>query len=402
MPNVVDISAGKGRSERPGKTALVLTGGGFTGAVYQIGALRALDLLGVNHTVNDFDIYVGTSCGSFVGSLMANGCRPDDLMALLDGQEVPGYDPLNLSRLLRPDYGELASLGVRMPFRISMILKDMAMNMHRLSLVDMITMLAELAPGGFYSLREMTAMMHEQLSRPGLTDDFRQLSSELYIVATDLDTCEPVVFGEQGWDNVAISTAAAASSALPPVYKGVKIRGREFVDGGLRAFANVETAIAHGAKFVLIVNPLVPFDNDRLTPWSGARPRRVSEGGLTDVLGQTFRCLVWSAMHERLDHWRAVHPDVDFVLIEPRRDDALMFGTQIMNVSQRVRIAAHGFESVTVQLSSEFEHYRELCAKHGIRISRRRVIEALQGNAEAPSGTTRWRRILERSSVAAR
>ncbi|MCL4286364.1 MAG: patatin-like phospholipase family protein, partial [Thermoleophilia bacterium] len=50
------------------KTALVLGGGGFTGAVYEIGALRAFDLLAVNRTVNDFDVYVGTSAGSFVGS----------------------------------------------------------------------------------------------------------------------------------------------------------------------------------------------------------------------------------------------------------------------------------------------------------------------------------------------
>ena len=45
------------------KSALVLGGGGFTGGVYEIGALRALDLLSVNRTVNEFDVYVGTSAG---------------------------------------------------------------------------------------------------------------------------------------------------------------------------------------------------------------------------------------------------------------------------------------------------------------------------------------------------
>jgi NTE family protein len=75
MGNVVKLELGKpGRgkaspdesttsSRRPkrSKTALVLGGGGFTGAVYEIGALRALDLLSVNRTVNQFDVYVGTS-----------------------------------------------------------------------------------------------------------------------------------------------------------------------------------------------------------------------------------------------------------------------------------------------------------------------------------------------------
>ena len=57
------------RRPRRSRTALVLGGGGFTGGVYEIGALRALDLLAVNRTVNQFDVYVGTSAGSFVAAL---------------------------------------------------------------------------------------------------------------------------------------------------------------------------------------------------------------------------------------------------------------------------------------------------------------------------------------------
>jgi NTE family protein len=48
------------RRQRRSKTALVLGGGGLTGGVYEMGALRALDLLSVNRTVNEFDVYVGT------------------------------------------------------------------------------------------------------------------------------------------------------------------------------------------------------------------------------------------------------------------------------------------------------------------------------------------------------
>src|SRR5712692_7304389 len=67
------------RGGRRSRTALVLGGGGFTGGVYEIGALRALDLLSVNRTVNDFDIYVGTSAGSFVASLLAAGMTPEEM-----------------------------------------------------------------------------------------------------------------------------------------------------------------------------------------------------------------------------------------------------------------------------------------------------------------------------------
>lgn len=414
MGNIVDISEGGRRRDRRrasapsdvspsrSKSALVLTGGGFTGGVYQIGALRALDLLGVNSTVNDFDMVVGTSCGAFIGSLIANGARPEDMMALLDGREVAGYNPLELERLLRPNWRGLVDSAVRLPFNGARIAKDVALNMRNLSLVDAVAMFSDLAPGAFYSLEGMSEMLERQLQRDGWTNDFRELQKELYIVATDLDTCDPVVFGEDGWDDVPINRATAASAALPLVYKGINIRGREFVDGGLRSFANVETAVEKGAKLVIIINSIVPFGNDRLSVNHGARPRRVSDMGIHMVGAQMLKCLVWNAMHERLEHWRERHPDVDFILIEPRRDDELMFSTQIMNVSQRVQIARHGFESVTMQLASDFDHYRALCAKHGLEISRRGVIEALsEEDRRSQSGTARWRRILERGAKVA-
>src|SRR5256886_16772335 len=61
---------------RPDKTALVLGGGGFTGGGYEIGALRALDLLTVNSNVNNFDVYVGTSAGGLLPPPCAHRVAP--------------------------------------------------------------------------------------------------------------------------------------------------------------------------------------------------------------------------------------------------------------------------------------------------------------------------------------
>src|SRR5246127_2638980 len=89
-------ASGSGTPQRPAprrsRSALVLGGGGFTGGVYEIGALRALDLLSVNRTVNEFDVYVGTSAGSFVAASVANGVTPEEMMRVIV-QQVPTSFP---------------------------------------------------------------------------------------------------------------------------------------------------------------------------------------------------------------------------------------------------------------------------------------------------------------------
>ena len=72
------------------------------------------------------------------------------------------------------------------------------------------------------------------------------LESELYLTATDLDTCERVVFGASG-GTTCRSQAVSASAALPMVYP-VEIKGRQFIDGGIRSTTNVDLAVERGAS----------------------------------------------------------------------------------------------------------------------------------------------------------
>src|SRR5205809_547191 len=96
------------RRPRPDKTALVLGGGGFTGGVYEIGALRALDLLAANTSVNQFDVYVGTSAGSFVAALAANGVTPEEMMRVVNQQVPTPFRDIDRSTLMRPNLIEFA------------------------------------------------------------------------------------------------------------------------------------------------------------------------------------------------------------------------------------------------------------------------------------------------------
>src|SRR5687768_11961429 len=123
MGKVVELEAkGKGRarrSRRPrSKTALVLGGGGFTGGVYEIGALRALDLLSVNRTVNQFDIYVGTSAGAFVAAMVANGVTPEEMMRVVNQQVPTPFRDVDRSTLMRPNALEFAQSAALLPLRL--------------------------------------------------------------------------------------------------------------------------------------------------------------------------------------------------------------------------------------------------------------------------------------------
>ena len=131
----------------------------------------------------------------------------------------------------------------------------------------------------------------------------------------------------------------------------------------------------------MVVNPLVPYVNDfqkRIPTIFGSRVRRVSDMGYPQVGYQAFKLLAHARLHEHVKHWRERYPGVDIILIEPDPNDELMFGTSIMNYSSRIEIARHGFESVTLRLAQDYRHYKQICEKHGIEISARRVTKILR------------------------
>jgi NTE family protein len=388
---------------RRSKTALVLGGGGFTGGVYEIGALRALDLLSVNRTVNQFDVYIGTSAGSFVAAMTANGITPEEMMRVVNQQVPTPFRDVDVGTLLRPNLLEFARKGLRLPFHTISLVRTFAGQLGQISAMDIVLGLAEALPSGIYSGKGIERYVRQVLSDPDRTDDFRLLESELYLVATDLDTCERIVFGAQDWDDVPISSAVAASTALPMVYKPVEIRDRELVDGGIVSTTNIDIAVEAGAKFIVVVNPLVPFVNEfdkKIPTLFGSKVRRVSDMGFPQIGYQTFKLLAYQRLHEIARQWEHKYPGVDIVLIEPEPNDELMFQTSVMNFSSRVDIARHGFQSVTLKLAEDYDHFREICERHGIEISATRVRKVVKHFAAEKERTRAWRKILEQTTGA--
>jgi NTE family protein len=393
----------KRRRPRRSRTALVLGGGGFTGGVYEIGALRALDLLAVNRTVNQFDVYVGTSAGSFVAALTANGVTPEEMMRVVNQQVPTPFRDVDRSMLMRPNALEFARAGALMPLRMLGLARTFLGQVRSMSVIDLAVGIAEALPSGLYDGRGIHEYLETVLGDPDRANDFRLLEHELFLTATDLDTCERIVMGGPDWDDVPISRAVAASTALPMVYKPVEIKGRHLVDGGLRSTTNVDIAVEAGAKFVIVVNPLVPYVNDfqKVIPTMlGSRVRRVADMGFPQIGYQAFKLLAHQRLHEAVKHWREKYPGVDIILIEPDPNDELMFETNILNFTRRVEIARHGFESVTLKLAQDYDELKATCAKHGIEISAARVRKVVKKFAQEREKTAAWRRILEQTTGA--
>jgi NTE family protein len=405
MGKVVKLDeAGRRRRRRPrqSRTALVLGGGGFTGAVYEIGALRALDLLSVNKSINDFDVYVGTSAGALVAALSANGVTPEQMMRVVNDQVPQPFRDINLDMLLRPNYREFITKGVQLPFHLVSLARTMARSIGSFSTVDLAIALADALPSGIYTGAGIEEYVRTVLTEdPDRTDDFRALRADLFLAATDLDTCERIVLGGEGWDDVPISSAVRASTALPMVYAPHRIKDRELVDGGIVSTTNIDIAVEAGAELIVVVNPLVPYVNDfskQIPTLFGTRARRVSDMGFPKIGYQAFKMLAHQRLHEMAQGWRERYPGVDIILIEPETDDELMFQTNILNYTSRLEVARHGFKSVTVKLAEDYPELREVCARHGIEISATRVRKVVRHFASEREPVRAWRRILEQTT----
>lgn len=390
-----------GRDHQGSKIALVLAGGGLTGAVYEIGALRAINDLLVDRTVNDFDIYVGTSAGALVAAMLANGLSPEAMLQAIDGSH-PEIRPIEQRDIFSLNYGALLRRSLRLPRTVLGAWSHYLRHINDMSLFDVIWSLSEALPSGLYDGMALERYVRHVLSGPGRSNRFNDLDRELYIIATNLDSGRRVVFGREHRSKVPISLAVAASTALPLVYTPVRIGNNEYVDGGLRGTASLDLAIEHGAKLVICINPLVPFDNSDKSsiPFLGPDGGYLSDKGLQAIASQVSRITTHAGLHYHVKQLRRRHRDVDIILIEPRPDDYQMFFYNILRYSARLVVARHGFESVTLDLAERYPRYKEILARHGIPITRRLVIEELAEIQESDYDLAVIRRVLEARPLA--
>jgi NTE family protein len=289
------------------RVGLVLGAGGTVGCAYHAGVLYSL-LHHFDWDARDAASIVGTSAGSLVGGLLRRGVAPDELATLVNGGPVdriadrlrplhrasPVATPstLQVLRSLRPPTPKgvwrSARHGSARPAMLSMV---------RRSTLDLADMTREL----------------DLMSGQGWPDD-------------DLRVCtvsarsgrRRVLDGQSG---VSLSTAVAASCAVPGLFAPQRVAGEWLVDGGLHSVTNVD---------------VLPFD-------------RIDEVWVVaPMAGAVFRQLRTNPVRHRIEtalrnELRSVPRGMRVRLFVPREEASAAMGVDLMSGDRSARTLLAGF-----------------------------------------------------------
>ena len=176
---------------RPAKIALVLGAGASRGFAH-IGVLKILES-------NKIPIHmiVGTSAGSFVGSIYAYGFTAFQL-------------------------------------------QKMSFSIERGEIVDL-----TIPDNGFVKGEKLEEYINTLLNNTPI----EKLRIPFYAVATDIQNAQEVVFGKGN-----TGTAVRASCSIPGIFRPVKVGDRTYVDGGIVSPVAIDAAKRYGADFVIAVD----------------------------------------------------------------------------------------------------------------------------------------------------
>ncbi|HEX9668047.1 MAG TPA: patatin-like phospholipase family protein [Thermoanaerobaculia bacterium] len=355
------------------RIGLALASGAPEGAIYQIGALRALDEALDGLDLNRLDIYVGVSAGAFLTACLANRMTTAQMCRAIVSPE-PGEHPFVPETFLTPAFSLWKKSGLAVPRLLWEAIRDYLAAPGERALGEVLTRLSRALPVGVFDNEPIRAYLERIYALKGRSDDFRRLDRRLVVVAVDLDSGQAVRFGEPPFDHVPISRAVQASSALPGLYPPVEIDGRCYVDGVLLKTLHASVALEAGVDLLLCINPLVPVDTVRAVEAGLMRHGRLVNRGLPTVLSQTFRTLIHSRLEVGMAAYRSRYEGADVVLLQPRRDDYAMFFTNIFGFAERRLVAEHAYQATRRDLLARYDELAPTLARHGVTL-RRDVLE---------------------------
>jgi len=262
----------------PPKTALVLCGGGSRGAA-EVGFYQALSEYGIS-----VDMIVGTSVGAVNGAFMAAGLAPEDLKRLW--REFKHWRPYQVNWEILWKWRKAKSL---------------------------------LDPRGFQRFLEDNLPVKK----------FEDLNIPLTVVATDLQTAEPVYF-EKG----DLVFAVMASTAMPLYFPPLRCNGHQIVDGGVTNNVPIDVAVAKGATKVYAM--LCGCQEELERPVHG----------LFNIESRAFNIAMLQKLHRDL---QGLRDRAELVILEP----CLTSAKNVLDFSQTGKIIEEGYFYALSLLSRE-------------------------------------------------
>jgi predicted acylesterase/phospholipase RssA len=360
---------------------LACAGGVIEGAIYEIGALCALDEAVEGVHLHDLDIYVGVSSGSLVSGMLASGVPAHELSRAVVSESTDTSLNLEPEVLFRPAVREYAGRLQRLPKALFSSLRYYLLNPGDLSLLGLLATFGSLVPTGLFTNAPLERFLARAFSTGGRTNDFRRLKRKLFVVAMNLDSADVTVFGEPGYDHVPISSAIQASTALPGLYTPVEIDGQYYIDGVARRTVHASVGLNAGADLLFCINPIVPINvqleqhADRLLDdrQNGheqlkADGTTLADRGLPTVLSQTFRAIVDSRKRTGFKKYDHTHPDADLILIEPECDDSSLFFTNIFSFKNRHDVCEHAYQATRRHLRARASELQPILERHGLSL----------------------------------
>jgi NTE family protein len=292
-------------SERP--DVLVLGVGGILGEAWMSGFLAgAQQATGVDF--RDADAFIGTSAGSIVAASLAAGVAPRRPKSQRAGAGEPASAP--------PESASRGGLG-----RVGRLYLNAFSPLAAPAL-------SAAAPGGRFT----RAALLSRLPRGTLPlDDLRtqvaalgsRFDGRLRIVAVDRVAGRRVVFGAPGAPTATVADAVAASCAIPTFYRPIRIRGREYVDGGVWSPTNIDAAPIGRGDRVLCLVPSASL---------GASPRLALRG-----LSAGFH------LATALEATGARRRGATVTIVAPDAGSATAMGANPMDPRPRRQVLAEGF-----------------------------------------------------------
>ena len=278
--------------------ALVLGGGGPVGVAWEVGLAAGLEQEGVR--LVDADLFVGTSAGSIVGAMLALGRPTAELFATqhaIADEAAP-----------RGTTNGAFDLGPLIQQFIKLYTSDAPPQQLRADI-------------GRFALDAKVAMGEDEWLETFKNSDLIAMGewpSRPYIcTAVDAETGEFVTWSKDR--NVPLVRAIASSCCVPGIFPPVTIKGRRYIDGGMKSATNAELAAGHERVVVVSVT-----------------------GGM-ERAAKAFPGLAERAKKRMDDELIAITSRGGQVrMILPDAESMAAFGTNLMDFSRRGEIADAG------------------------------------------------------------